>query len=47
MKKKEFYKNLGTILLYAILGTLISIVFIGLSMWHFSQSEYFMVRIKE
>lgn len=33
MRKKEFFKNLGTILVYALLGTFISIVFIGFSMW--------------
>ncbi len=33
MKKKEFFKNLGTILIYAFLGTFIAILFTALTMW--------------
>ena len=35
MKKKEFFKNLGTILIYAFLGTFISIFFSGIVFWGF------------
>jgi NhaP-type Na+/H+ or K+/H+ antiporter len=41
MKKKEFFKNVGTIMIFALLGTLISIVFIGLSMWVISSTGIF------
>jgi NhaP-type Na+/H+ or K+/H+ antiporter len=43
IKKKEFYKNLGTILIYAVLGTIISILFIGFFMWYLGINGYYEV----
>jgi len=45
LKKKAFFKNLGAILLYAFLGTFISIIFTGTTMWLFSASGIFPVII--
>jgi NhaP-type Na+/H+ or K+/H+ antiporter len=44
MRRKEFFKNVGTILIYAVLGTLISILFTGFSMWTISQTGIFRVK---
>ena len=43
MRKKEFFKNLGTILIFAVFGTLLSILFIGLSLWTISLTGFFKV----
>jgi NhaP-type Na+/H+ or K+/H+ antiporter len=41
MKKKEFFKNVGTIMIFAVLGTLISILIIGFCMWVVSSTGIF------
>jgi NhaP-type Na+/H+ or K+/H+ antiporter len=40
---KIFYKNFGTILVYAVLGTIISIIFISYSLYYFSLHRTFEV----
>ena len=46
MRRKEFFKNVGTILIYALLGTLISILFIAISLWGFGLIGIIKVIIK-
>lgn len=43
MEKKAFFKNLGSILIYAFLGTFLSILVTGFLMWGFSSAGLFPV----
>jgi sodium/hydrogen exchanger-like protein 6/7 len=43
LRKKEFFRNLGTILTFAFLGTTISILIIGIFMWLFGNIGIFQV----
>ena len=41
MPTRAFYNNLGTILIYAVVGTLINAVLIGLTLWGLAKWEIF------
>ncbi len=41
MKTHVFYRNFGTILIYAVFGTLISIIFIGYFTWKFGIMNFY------
>ena len=43
MKRKEFIKHFGTILIFAVLGTILSTLFIGLLMWAIGMTKLFPV----